>query len=302
MAEVADILEKLGLSSFERRAYLFLLETGSATAFEIGSKTSIPLGRIYTVMKQLETKELIKTDRLNNPKIYVLNDPTLSLRNLVDHVVKGYLKNMKHIDVSIASFLGSYDRLRTRSPQPMWDVYHSADTVYQKAIPRLLEGSKEEVLIIGLSVSQIMTPEFLVEFEKALMRGVTFNGLVPPRSKGLFTEHSDFIDRVFGMARLANIVSTHWGKNFTIRKKSLGDVTPFVIFDKSKVAFDITSPKNGRYLLTLVTNAKRIVDDYTETFADLWDSSEDTDLLKLFANLLDRSKIAIDKTTHPPRK
>jgi sugar-specific transcriptional regulator TrmB len=291
MNEVADILEQLGLSSFERKAYLFLLEIGTATAFEISSKAGVPLGRVYTVMKQLYTKGLIKTDRLSNPKLYLLNDPMMALRNLVDGVVKGYLQDMKSIDASIGRFLESYDKLLTRSPQPMWDVYHSEDVVYHKAIPRLLEGSKEEVLIVGQNLTEIMTPEFLVEFEKALARGVIFRGIVQPRSKALFTKHSDLVDSVYGVARLANVVSNHWGKRFEVKKKNFEGITPFIICDKLKVAFFIISPRNGKYLLTLVTNAKRVVGDYTETFQDLWVSSENADVLKLFANLLRRSNI-----------
>jgi len=297
MSEVTIILERLGLSSFERKAYLFLLETGSATAFEISSRTEIPLGRIYTVMKQLESKGLIRIDRLNTPMVYMLNDPTLALRNLVDEVVKGYLQDMSSLDAAIVRFLESSDRFRTLSTQPMWDAYHSEDAVYHKVIPRLLEGSREEVLIVERNVVKIMTEEFLAEFEKTVSRGVVFKAILPPRSKEAFKRHSEFVDRVFGLTRLVDITSSRWGRGIMVKKRSVGDVAPFAVFDRSKVCFSIDSKKDGRYLLTLVTNAERVVKDFTETFLDLWGSSEDAGVLELLADMLKRSMIGEEAYT-----
>ena len=57
--EEVSILEDLGLSKREAKAYLALLELGSTTVGEIIKKTDIPSSKIYEVLDRLMKKGLV---------------------------------------------------------------------------------------------------------------------------------------------------------------------------------------------------------------------------------------------------
>ena len=75
---IKEKLEHLGFSDYDARAYETLLKYGALSANEICAKTKIPQGRIYSVLKNLESRGFcvvypgaVKKFRANNPKISV---------------------------------------------------------------------------------------------------------------------------------------------------------------------------------------------------------------------------------------
>jgi sugar-specific transcriptional regulator TrmB len=55
-------MESLGLTSYETKVYLSLLETGSMTASNISKKSSVPYSKIYEVLNSLEDKGWLEID------------------------------------------------------------------------------------------------------------------------------------------------------------------------------------------------------------------------------------------------
>ena len=49
-------MENLGLTGYEIRVYLSLLDTGSMTAADISKKSGVPYSKIYEVLNSLEEK------------------------------------------------------------------------------------------------------------------------------------------------------------------------------------------------------------------------------------------------------
>jgi HTH-type transcriptional regulator, sugar sensing transcriptional regulator len=58
MESLLPSLAKLGLTTFEARAYLSLLKRGNVTGYELSKESGIPSSKIYSVLKHLVTKEL----------------------------------------------------------------------------------------------------------------------------------------------------------------------------------------------------------------------------------------------------
>lgn len=52
-------LRQVGLNDYESKAYIALIELGSATAAKISSQSGVPYGRIYDVLDALQHKKLI---------------------------------------------------------------------------------------------------------------------------------------------------------------------------------------------------------------------------------------------------
>jgi sugar-specific transcriptional regulator TrmB len=57
------VLRELGLTRYETRAYLALLDKGVLTASQISEHAEVPYSKIYEVLSSLEKKGWIKTER-----------------------------------------------------------------------------------------------------------------------------------------------------------------------------------------------------------------------------------------------
>ena len=67
--EIFQALRGFGLTEYEARVYITLLENGSMTAAEISSASGIAYSRIYEVLTRLEKKGWIEA-LSGRPKLY----------------------------------------------------------------------------------------------------------------------------------------------------------------------------------------------------------------------------------------
>jgi len=76
-------LSELGFKEYQSKALTCLLQKDSLTAEEISSKTSIPYSRIYSVLNNLEDKELVFSNH-ERPKKYVVENEDKILKYIVE--------------------------------------------------------------------------------------------------------------------------------------------------------------------------------------------------------------------------
>jgi sugar-specific transcriptional regulator TrmB len=80
--EVRAALSALGLTDYEIRTYVSLLEQGPLTALNISSESGIPYSRVYDVLKTLEKKQFVTAGK-GRPTIYVAKSPDEATRALI---------------------------------------------------------------------------------------------------------------------------------------------------------------------------------------------------------------------------
>ena len=80
--EVRTALSALGLTDYEIRTYVSLLEQGPLTALNISSESGIPYSRVYDVLKTLEKKQFVTAGK-GRPTIYVAKSPDEATRALI---------------------------------------------------------------------------------------------------------------------------------------------------------------------------------------------------------------------------
>lgn len=95
--EVRTALATLGLTDYEIRTYLALLEQGPLTALQISSESGIPYSRVYDVLKSLEKKQFVTAGR-GRPTHYVAKSPDEATRAII-------LKKTKVIEASRQSIV-----------------------------------------------------------------------------------------------------------------------------------------------------------------------------------------------------
>lgn len=72
------ILRELGLTEYETRAYLSLLEKGATTASKVSEHANVPYSKIYETLNSLERKGWIETKR-GRPSRYYPKSPSEAL-------------------------------------------------------------------------------------------------------------------------------------------------------------------------------------------------------------------------------
>jgi len=76
--EAKKVLNELGLTQYETRAYLALLDKGNLTASQISEYSEVPYSKIYEVLASLEKKGWIKAER-GRPSKYYPKSPSEAL-------------------------------------------------------------------------------------------------------------------------------------------------------------------------------------------------------------------------------
>jgi len=76
--EARKVLHELGLTQYETRAYLALLEKGVLTASQVSESAEVPYSKIYEVLTSLEKKGWLKIER-GRPSKYYPKSPSEAL-------------------------------------------------------------------------------------------------------------------------------------------------------------------------------------------------------------------------------
>ncbi len=107
-------LRKLGLNSYESRAYLVLLKLGNAEADEIAMKAKIPMGRIYDVLSNLEGARLV-ISQTTRPKRYLPVEPATSLKRLSVNKLNELNDRMAEIENLVNDLMSEISGIRERN-------------------------------------------------------------------------------------------------------------------------------------------------------------------------------------------
>ncbi len=90
--EARKVLHEVGLTDYETRAYLILLERGVMTASEVSEHGNIPYSKVYETLNSLERKGWIEAER-GRPSRYFPKSPSEALeaaRLRLEEMVSGW--------------------------------------------------------------------------------------------------------------------------------------------------------------------------------------------------------------------
>ncbi len=282
---ISVLTKKLGLSSFEAKAYACLfIKTGGLTAKEVAKYANIPLGRVYDVMNSLESKRLIRVDRLSNPIKYYLNDPK-SLRMLLDKKREVLLKELEAYESLIEEICMHYNELSINCSNKYaeWHIYDITDTkaFYDSILPAMIRHTNKEVMIVGNNLLSTLSKNFFYEVIKGINRNVRFMGITSYNSIDAFLKLSndELLER---KSTIVKIIQSCNGSNMLeIRVNDNLNVTPFGVFDRKRVGFAVPSPLTGEYIVMIDTDKGSVVDEFYAIFKNMWNTAEYLDLTAL---------------------
>ena len=134
-------MESLGLTSYETKVYLSLLETGSMTASNISKKSGVPYSKIYEVLNSLEDKGWLEIDS-SRPQKFFPKSPLTALEVMRMRIENDIRDNENLI---VGELMPIYQKSGVREKPEIWvvrGIYNIAAKVSE-----IIQTCQHELLI-----------------------------------------------------------------------------------------------------------------------------------------------------------
>jgi Predicted transcriptional regulators len=150
-------LEKLGLSSYEAKALVALMQKHPANGYEISKLAKIPPSKVYETLKRLKNKSLVITDEQVDPVQYY----PIPHEKLVNMMRQDYVSTIEALE----------QELQQIEPLPNIDLSWNV-MGYQAVIAKMLQVVANSSRVLMLSVWPQEFGVIREEVAKAEKRGV----------------------------------------------------------------------------------------------------------------------------------
>jgi len=156
--EARRVLRELGLTDYETRSYLALLENGVLTASQVSENAEVPYSKIYETLTSLEKKGWVETQK-GRPSRYYPKAPSealVAMKLQLDEKVKTWEKTVLN---ELEPF---YERREIREKPDIWILRGEFNTLAK--LKEMVEKTKSELMvaapILPKAVTDVATPLF----------------------------------------------------------------------------------------------------------------------------------------------
>ena len=139
--KVRKSLEKVGLTSYETRTYIALVNTGELNASELSHESGVPYSKIYEVLGTLEEKGWIDSDD-SRPTNYIAKSPSTALEATKQNLDTEFSNNQNSI---LSELVPLYEKSGTSEKPDIWFISGVMNIVSK--IMEMVENCREEVMI-----------------------------------------------------------------------------------------------------------------------------------------------------------
>jgi sugar-specific transcriptional regulator TrmB len=134
-------LREVGLTEYEIRAYLFLLQTGVTTADQVSKHANVPYSKVYEVLNSLERRGWIKT-QAGRPRRYFPRSPVEALEATRLHIVSMMEAWRKSI---LEELQPLYDKREIREKPDIWILRGELDAINK--FKEMIGNAESEIMI-----------------------------------------------------------------------------------------------------------------------------------------------------------
>jgi len=135
------VLRELGLTDYETRAYLALLERGVLTASQISENADVPYSKVYETLTSLERKGWIETEK-GRPRHYYPKTPSEALATAKMQLEEKVKTWEKTITSELQPF---YEKREIREKPDIW-ILRGEISIMAK-LKEILEKTKSELMV-----------------------------------------------------------------------------------------------------------------------------------------------------------
>lgn len=180
-----ELLQEIGLNSYEAAAYLSLLKLGVSEASAIYRDSEVPYGKIYSVLESLVGKGFVEV-QASRPKKFRAVDPEISMDAIFERkkteieremaVLKGSIEEAKQALKAVPA--------QKRKDEIFWTTAITESEI-RKFATSIYGEVKKSICIIPPVFGIPIVLYLLPEITKAIDRGVRIRLMVSPRFKAL---------------------------------------------------------------------------------------------------------------------
>ena len=183
-------MESLGLTGYEIKAYLSLVEIGSASASDVSKKSGVPYSKIYEVLSSLEDKGWAESDR-SRPQKFFPRSPQTGLEAMKMRIESGIKDNESLI---MRELMPVYEKRGIREKPEIWvvrGIYNIAAKVSE-----IIQTCQQELLIAIPKVAEDIARPVQPMLRMLHERGVKIVVLVSEETS---------VDTVRAISRIADV-------------------------------------------------------------------------------------------------
>jgi HTH-type transcriptional regulator, sugar sensing transcriptional regulator len=134
-------MENLGLTSYEIRVYLSLLDAGSMTAADISKRSGVPYSKIYEVLNSLEEKGWLESDS-SRPQKFFPKSPSSALESMRLHHENKFRESQSTV---VNELMPMYTKSGIKERPEIW-VARGVFNIAAK-VNEIIQNTQQELLV-----------------------------------------------------------------------------------------------------------------------------------------------------------
>lgn len=159
-------MESLGLTDYEIRAYVSLLNDGTMTAQELSKKSSVPYSKIYEVVGRLEEKGWLESNS-SRPTKYYPKSPSTALEAMRLRIENQVRENE---NIVVEELMSLYEKTGTKEKPEIW-VLRGLYNIAAK-VKEIIQNCNIELLLalpsVAEGVAKPLQPTLRTLYEKGV--------------------------------------------------------------------------------------------------------------------------------------
>ncbi len=159
-------LQDLGLTTYEIKAYITLLDEGPLTAQELSNKSNVPYSKVYEVLDKLIEKGWLESDNSRPTKFYP-KAPTTALETTK---LRFETQLKENSSIALTELVSIYEKRGVKEKSDIWVISGVLNIL--ERIKDIIERSKEELLIalppIAEELAKPLQPLLRTLYEKGV--------------------------------------------------------------------------------------------------------------------------------------
>ncbi len=265
-------LRKLGLTGYEAQAFVTLLKLGDAEANEIANRAKIPIGRIYSVLSNLEDMRLVHAQD-TRPRRYECAEPSTALERLSKNKQEELKHACEEVEMLTNDLASELSGVRAKkSAKTFWTVAIGDQS--QELVQECILGARKEILFFLASQPCSVRIKNKLKFEKL---PEIINAISEALEKGtdvkvILSKEVDFSE----LEDSSNIkkLLMHMGNEFNCRLAAI-PATPFHIIDRENVLLQMLNPLAPNELFAVVNvRDTKLAEELRKKFFTIWEKAE----------------------------
>ncbi|NIW11390.1 MAG: TrmB family transcriptional regulator [Gammaproteobacteria bacterium] len=175
--EAKKVLRELGLTQYETRGYLALLDKGALTASQISEHAEVPYSKIYEVLASLEKKGWVKAER-GRPSKYYPKSPSEALEAAklrLDEMTKSWEQAI------LSELQPLYEKRGIREKPDIW-ILRGEFSILAK-LKETLDKAKKEVMIAAPSMQKALENTVISMLTRLQRAGVNVLFMISKEAK-----------------------------------------------------------------------------------------------------------------------